>query len=170
MDAELISNTNTVFENTAERKHPREMTSQDVSNAVARAISILGGIAVVWYVVNLAAFIMVSIAPIDYIINRYTAEQIAYLANLPTWSLLISGLSIGFGLVASVALFFRRVEAYPAYMLSLLMAIAHLFDTISRDAIAVMSAGDAAGSIMVMLFALFLFWAAYDAKAHGQLI
>ena len=152
------------------RRQPRELTNADVSRAVSRAISVLGGIAVVWYIVNLAAFVMVSVAPIDYVISRYTPEQVAYLAELPAWSLLISGLSIGFGLVASVALMFRRVEAYPAFMLSLLMAIAHLFDTVARGAITVMSAGDAAGSIMVMLFALFLFWATYDAKGHGQLI
>ena len=177
MDAQLIVDPDSdVFEGNPRsrqqsdsRRETRQITSEDVTNAVGRAISILGMIAVVWYLVNLVAFIMISIAPVDYVIERYTPEQVAYLADLPTWSLLLSGLTIGFGLVASVALVFRRVEAYPAFMLSLLMAIAHLFDTVARGAISVMSAGDAAGSIMVMLFALFLFWAAYDAKAHGQL-
>ena len=176
MDAQLTANT---FDAADEARHEaRHETGKvasapanaNVSRAVSRSISVLGAIAVAWYLVNLLAFVMISVAPIDYVVSRYTPEQVTYLAELPAWSLLISGLSIGFGLVASVALMFRRVEAYPAFMLSLLMAIAHLYDTIARGAITVMSAGDAAGSIMVMLFALFLFWATYDAKAQGQLI
>jgi hypothetical protein len=146
------------------KKEPRVPTAAD-----NKSLSFLACIAIIWFVVNLMAFAAVSIAPVDFISMRYTAEQIAYLQDLPTWSLLISGLCVGFGLVASFALYFRREEAYWAYMLSLLMAIAHLFDTISRGGIRIMSAGDAAASMMIMLFSLFLFWASYDAREQGQL-
>jgi len=145
-------------------KAPRLPTAAD-----NKSLSFLACIAIIWFVVNLIAFAAVAIAPVEFISIRYTADQIAYLSNLPAWSLMVSGLCVGFGLVASFALFFRREEAYWAYMLSLLMAIAHLFDTISRGGIRVMSAGDAAASVMIMLFSLFLFWAAYDARAQGQL-
>jgi len=138
-------------------------------SATQRMISVLGIFAMAWYLMNLMAFVTVTLAPLDYILERYTQEQIDYLASLPTWSLMISGLAIGFGLVASLALFLRKVEAYPAFMLSLLMAIAHLFDTVSRGGIRIMSAGEAAASIMVMFFALFLFWATYEAKNQNQL-
>ena len=139
------------------------------SAATIRSLRFLAGIAMVWFVVNLVAFAAVAVAPVEFISMRYTAEQIQYLQNLPAWSLMVSGLCIGFGLVASFALFFRREEAYWAFMLSLLMAIAHLFDTISRGGIKVMSAGDAAASVMIMLFSLFLFWAAFDARNQGHL-
>ena len=156
--------------NTAVETQSTPITQGEVGTATRRSMMILGLFSLSWFVVNFISFTMVAVAPLDFLASRYTADQLRFLINLPTWSLLISGLSIGFGLVASVAMILRRQEAYFAYMLSLLMAIAHLFDAVGRGSMVVMSAGDAASSVMILLFSLFLFWASYDARRQGHLI
>ena len=143
--------------------------AMEPSAATIGSLRLLGALATCWYSVNMAAFVLVSVAPIEAVRQRYTPEQLEYLASLPVWSLMISGLSIGFGLVASIAFYFRKAEAYPAYMLSLLLAIGHLFDTVTRGGIGTMNIGDAASTVMILFFTLFLFWASYDAKNHNQL-
>ena len=134
-----------------------------------RSLSMLAAFSLLWFVMNIVKFIFVAIAPIHYVANRYTAEQLAYLDTLPTWSLFMSGLGVGFGIVASIALFLRREEAYYAFMLSLLMAIGHFIDALDRGAMTVMTPGEAASGFSQILITLFLFWAVYDAKRAGHL-
>ena len=134
-----------------------------------RSLHMLASFSLLWFVMNFVKFTFVAIAPVQYVVDRYTPEQLAYLDSLPTWSLFMSGLGVGFGIVASIALFLRREEAYYAFMLSLLMAIGHFIDALDRGAMTVMTPGEAASSFSQILITLFLFWAVYDAKRAGQL-
>lgn len=141
-----------------------------VSRMTLGSMKILGALATCWYALNLAAFALICMAPMSDVLRRYTSEQVAYLASLPIWSLMLAGLSIGFGLIASVAFYFRKVECYPAFMLALLISIAHTIDTIGRGGTEIMDVGDATNAMMIIFFALFLFWASLDAKNSGQLV
>ena len=132
-------------------------------------LRVLAGVAIIWFSLNLIVFVSTMFSTPEQVAARYTEAQIAFMAALPRWSMALSGLSVAFGLVASLGLFFRREEAYLAFMLSLLMAIGHLFDVMSRGGFETLGAGDAFAPITLLLFTLFLFWASYDARRHGQL-
>ena len=132
-------------------------------------LRILAGAAIVWFSFNAIVFAISFMTSPDQLAARHSEAQISFLAALPLWSIALSGMAIAFGLLGSVAMYFRRDEAYGVYMLALLMAMGHLIDVTSRGGFEVMAPGDAVAPISVMFFNLFLFWASYDARRGGHL-
>ena len=132
-------------------------------------LRILAGAATVWFAFNAVVFTLSFTTSPEQLAARYSEAQIAFLAALPLWSVALSGLAVAFGLLGSIAMYFRRDEAYGVYMLALLVAMAHLIDVISRGGFQVMAPGDAVAPISVMFFNFFLFWASYDARRTGHL-
>ena len=132
-------------------------------------LRILAGAAVIWFGINTIVFALSFTTTPEQLAARYTEAQIAFLASLPLWSVAMSGMAIAFGLLGSIAMYFRRDEAYSVYMLALLVAIGHLIDVMSRGGFDVMGPGDAVAPVSVMFFNLFLFWASYDARRSGHL-
>ena len=132
-------------------------------------LRILAGAATVWFSFNAIVFAMSFTSSPAELAARHSEAQLSFLASLPLWSVALSGMAIAFGLLGSIAMYFRRDEAYGVYMLALLVAMAHLIDVISRGGFQVMAPGDAVAPISVMFFNFFLFWASYDARRTGHL-
>ena len=132
-------------------------------------LRVLAGAAIVWFSFNAFVFAMSFTSSPEQLAARHSEAQISFLAALPLWSVTLSGMAIAFGLLGSIAMYFRRDEAYGVYMLALLVALGHLIDVTSRGGFQVMAPGDAVAPISVVFFNFFLFWASYDARRGGHL-
>ena len=132
-------------------------------------LRVLAGAAIIWFSFNAFVFAMSFTSSPDQLAARHSEAQLSFLAALPLWSIALSGMAIAFGLLGSIAMYFRRDEAYGVYMLALLVALGHLIDVTSRGGFQVMAPGDAVAPITVVFFNFFLFWASYDARRTGHL-
>ena len=147
----------------------RDAHTSHTSRRDQKWLRVLAAAATLWFGFSFVIFALSFGASPEQLAARHTEEQLAFLASLPLWSITLSGLAVAFGLLGSIAMFFRRDEAYGVYMLALLVAIGHLFDTVSRGGINIMAPGDAIAPLTVLFFNLFLFWASYDARRSGHL-
>ena len=129
----------------------------------------LGAFALVWYLFALFALIMTFGMTVEKASSIYTAEQLQYVMNTPSWVKFFSFAALCAGLVGSGYILLRKANAYRWYMLSLISTLVLILDAASRSGFGTMPSTHFGVSLIGMIIGIYLFWATYSAKNRGEL-
>ena len=129
----------------------------------------LGAFALVWYLFGLFALIMTFGMTAEKASSIYTAEQLQYVINMPSWVTFFNFAALCAGLVGSGYVLLRKANAYKWYMLSLVSTLVLILYAGSRDGFGPMPSTHFGVSLIGMIIGIYLFWATYSAKNRGEL-
>ena len=129
----------------------------------------LGAFALVWYLFGLFALIMTFGMTAEKASSIYTAEQLQYVINMPSWVTFFNFAALCAGLVGSGYVLLRKANAYKWYMLSLVSTLVLILYAGSRDGFGPMPSTHFVVSLIGMIIGIYLFWATYSAKNRGEL-
>ena len=129
----------------------------------------LGAFALVWYLFGLFALIMTFGMTAEKASSIYTAEQLQYVINMPSWVTFFNFAALCAGLVGSGYVLLRKANAYKWYMLSLVSTLVLILYAGSCDGFGPMPSTHFGVSLIGMIIGIYLFWATYSAKNRGEL-
>ena len=129
----------------------------------------LGAFALVWYLFALFALIMTFGMTVEKASSIYTAEQLQYVMNTPSWVKFFNFAALCAGLVGSGYILLRKANAYRWYMLSLISTLVLILDAASRVGFGTMPSTHFGVSLIGIIIGIYLFWATYSAKNMGEL-
>ena len=132
-------------------------------------LGVIGACALVWYLLGLAALSMTIGMSADKASALYSSEQLQYVMSTSKWIHAFNAISIGAGLIGSVYILLRKVDAYKWYMLSLISFLVLITDAAFRGGFKIMDSSHFGISIIGIIIAVYLFWASYLAKNKGEL-
>jgi len=132
-------------------------------------LGVLGASALVWYIFGLVALIISYTMSLEVAQGLYSWEQLRYIMTTPIWAKLFGVTAQIAGLMGSVFILFRKVNAYKWYMLSLVSFLIIMLDATFRSGFGLMNSIDFGVSMMGVIIGVFLFWASYNAKNKGEL-
>jgi len=129
----------------------------------------MSAFAIAWYSFCLLVFVMMVSMGNDALLGIYSENQIAYLISTPFWVKMANAVSILAGLIGSVYLLLRRQSAYYWFALCLVALMLMMLDASLRNGFEIMGASLMGISIIGFVVGIYLFWAAYLARDHGEL-
>lgn len=132
-------------------------------------LGIMSAFAVAWYIFCLIVFVaMISIGN-KALSGLYSDAQIVYLSATPFWVKMAHATSVLAGLIGSVYLLLRRKSAYYWFALCLVALMIMMLDASLRNGFEIMGPSLMGVSIIGIIVGIYLFWAAYLARDHGEL-
>lgn len=134
-----------------------------------RWLGIMSAFAIAWYSFCLLIFVMMVSLGKEAMLGLYSENQIAYLIATPFWAKMANAVSILAGLIGSVYLLLRRKSSYYWFALCLVALLLMMLDASLRNGFEIMGASLLGISIIGFIVGIYLFWAAYLARDHGEL-
>ena len=139
------------------------------SNKPAKSFYWIAGVALVWNLMGLGAYIsQVTMTP--EMLSALPDAQRALYENLPTWATAAFAIAVNAGVLGCLLLLLRKSLALPVLILSLVGALVQQFNAfVLMNAMSVMGPVGAAFSAAVVFIGAYLVWMANDAKGKGWL-
>ena len=132
-----------------------------------RAFWIIGGIALVWNILGIVAFVSEFTMSAEALAEMPEAQQALH-ANVPAWATVAYAVAVLCGTLGCVALLLRKSVALPLFVLSLLGVIVqmgHAF--LGTNALDVLGPASLVMPIIITAVAAFLIWYASAAKGKS---
>lgn len=129
-----------------------------------RSFWIIGGLALVWNALGLAAYIVqMTMGP-----DAMPADQREMHVDVPAWATAAYAIATNGGVIASLLLLFRSSWSVPAYLVSLAGVLVQMYHAfVIEKAIEVLGPGSAVFPAMIIAVAVALILYARRAKKAG---
>lgn len=143
--------------------------SQSVQGKLPVWFWVVAGVAVVWNLVGVGAY-LAQVMMSEEALAALPEAQRQLVASTPAWVIGAFAVSVFAGLAGSLALALRRGLATPIFALSLVAVLAQaLYVFALSNTLAVMGASGAAMPATVTVVAVVLLWFSFMAKGKGWL-
>lgn len=136
-----------------------------------RHLWIVGGISVLWNSIGAMDYFMTQTVNESYM-SAYTAEQLAFFDNIPTWAVAAWAIAVWGGVLGSILLLFRRSLAVNVFLVSLLALLASTFQSyVLSNGMEIMGAAAGVGfTAVIFVIALGLYLYAREMEQRQILI
>ncbi|MCJ7558597.1 MAG: hypothetical protein MUP90_17010 [Gammaproteobacteria bacterium] len=143
--------------------------SEPSINTVPRSFWVIGGIALVWNLLGLMAYLMQVTIDEATLAAMPTAERAVY-ESMPTWAVSAFAIAVNAGVLASLLLLLRRTWAVPVFIVSLVAVVIQDAGALFvAGAIEGMAAASAIMPVLVLLIGGYLVVYSRSAKQRGWL-
>lgn len=141
----------------------------DGNNNPPRSFYWIAGVALVWNLMGLGAYVaQVTMTPEA--LNALPEAERALYTDLPSWATAAFAIAVNAGVLGCLLLFLRKSWALPLLVLSLVAALAQQFNTfVLMKALPVVGPVGAVFSASIIVIGVYLIWMANDAKQKGWL-
>ncbi|MCH7523892.1 MAG: hypothetical protein IIC74_02495 [Bacteroidetes bacterium] len=123
------------------------------------AFWIIGVVALIWNLMGVANYLMQAFKT-QSVMDKFNAEQLAFLENSPTWMTALFAIAVFAGAIGCIALLMRKEIAASIFIVSFLAAIVHelywMFGTNAPEVFSVSMAY--LMPTLVIVVAAFLIW------------
>lgn len=139
------------------------------SNKPAKTFYLIAGVALVWNLMGLGAYIsQVTMTP--EILNAMPDAERALYENFPIWATAAFAIAVNAGVLGCLLLLLKRSLALPVLILSLVAVVTQHFNTfVLMKATSVVGPVPAVFALAVIVIGAYLIWMANDAKGKGWL-
>lgn len=142
------------------------MSDQTVS-AVPRSFWIIAGVALVWNLLGVGAYVSHVMMTEDAIMQLSEAEQMLY-RDVPAWATAAFAIAVFGGALGSLLLLLRKALAMPVFILSLAGILVQMYHSlVIANSVEVYGPGSTVMPAMVVAIGVLLVWYARNAKAKG---
>lgn len=147
----------------------KEGIMSDIKIDIPKWFWIVSGVALVWNLIGVMAYIgAVTLTP-DQLAEYPEAEQALY-TNIPVWATSMFAVGVFGGAIGSVFLLLRRGLAFPVFIASLIGVVVYNFYFIGmKNSLAVTGVGNLVMQGVVAGIGIFLIWFARSSVAKGWL-
>lgn len=144
------------------------MSEQD-KNGAPKYFMIVSGIALLWNLMGVMAYVMQMTMTQDALAAMSEAERMLY-SNQPAWATAAFAIAVNGGALGCLLLLLKKSLAVLVLIVSLLgVAIQMFYNFFIADTMAVYGPGSIIMPIAVLMFSVFLIWFSMDARNKGWL-
>ena len=146
------------------------MTAPSDTPAVNRSFWIIGGIALVWNLMGVAAYLMdVTMSPEA--LEALPEAERALRDEFPSWITSAYAIAVFGGLLGCVLLLMRKALAVPVFIVSLIAILIQMgYSLFMSSVLEVRGATAAIFPLIVVAVGIYLVWYASSAKKKGLLV
>ena len=141
--------------------------SEDLSSNPPRSFYVVSGVALLWNMLGVGAYVsQVTMTP-DVLSALPEAERMLY-ENVPSWATAAFAIAVNAGAMGCLLLLMRKSFATPVLMASLGGVVVQMFHSlVIANSIEVYGPSAAMMPIIVALIGAYLIWYSLDAKNKG---
>jgi uncharacterized membrane protein len=130
----------------------------------------LSGAALIWNLFGMMIYVMTVSATPEQLAAQYTAEQVAFLENVPVWATSAFAIAVTAGVLGSLMLLFRKAWAVPLFVVSLVaVLVQNLHSFVLNDSIALFGMTPVYIQSAIVVIAVLLIFFSRGAKARRWL-
>ena len=135
--------------------------------AVPRSFWIVSGLALVWNLFGVGAYVSQMLMTPETLAATPAAERALY-ENVPSWATSAFALAVNGGALGCLLLLFRRSWAIPVLIVSLAGVVVQMYHAFFvANSIEVYGPGGMTMPLMVTVISIFLVWYSSSAKGKG---
>jgi hypothetical protein len=141
----------------------------EIANSeLPKSFWIIGGVFLLWNFFGLMIYYdQVTMTP-EVISDNFTAEQQAFLQNIPAWATSAFAIAVTTGVIASLLLLVRNALALPIYIVSLVSVLLQdVYSFVLTDSLAVWGSNALYMPTFVVVVGIVEIWYSRAAKAKG---
>ncbi|MGB5489765.1 MAG: hypothetical protein WBM76_02945 [Woeseiaceae bacterium] len=141
----------------------------EIANSeLPKSFWIIGGAFLLWNFFGLMIYYdQVTMTP-EVISDNFTAEQQAFLQNIPAWATSAFAIAVTTGVIASLLLLVRNALALPIYIVSLVSVLLQdVYSFVLTDSLAVWGSNALYMPTFVVVVGIVEIWYSRSAKAKG---
>jgi hypothetical protein len=144
--------------------------TETANSELPKSFWIIGGVFLLWNFFGLMIYYdQVTMTP-EVMSDNFTAEQQAFLQNIPAWATSAFAIAVTTGVIASLLLLVRNALALPIYIVSLVSVLlqdVHSF--VLTDSLAVWGSNALYMPTLVVVIGIVEIWYSRSVKAKGWL-
>ncbi len=144
--------------------------TETANSELPKSFWIIGGAFLLWNFFGLMIYYdQVTMTP-EVISDNFTAEQQAFLQNIPAWATSAFAIAVTTGVIASLLLLVRNALALPIYIVSLVSVLLQdVYSFVLTDSLAVWGSNALYMPTFVVVVGIVEIWYSRSAKAKGWL-
>ena len=141
--------------------------SEKVQDAIPRSFWIISGVALVWNLLGVAAYVMQVTMTEDALMQLPEAERMLY-ENIPAWATGAFAVAVFGGALGSLLLLLRKSWAVPVFIASLVGILVQMYHSLFvARSIEVYGPGGLIMPVLVLVIAVLLLWYSRSASAKA---
>jgi hypothetical protein len=141
--------------------------SEEIHSSVPRSFRIIAGIALVWNLLGVGAFLAQMAVTDEVIMQLPDAERLLY-ETMPAWATAAFAVAVFGGALGCLLLLLKKAWATPVLILSLIGIIVQMYHSLAiANSVEVYGPGSAVMPAIVVIVGVFLVWYARHASAKG---
>lgn len=143
--------------------------STELSSKPPGSFYLIGGVALLWNLVGVAAYVsQVTMTP-EALSALPEAERMMY-ENVPSWATAAFAIAVNGGALGCLLLLLRKAIATPVLIVSLIGVLVQMYHSLFiANSIEVYGPGGAVMPISVVVIGAYLIWYSMDAKNKGYI-
>lgn len=144
--------------------------TETANSELPKSFWIIGGAFLLWNFFGLMIYYdQVTMTP-EVISDNFTAEQQAFLQNIPAWATSAFAIAVTTGVIASLLLLVRNALALPIYIVSLVSVLLQdVYSFVLTDSLAVWGSNALYMPTFVVVVGIVEIWYSRSVKAKGWL-
>lgn len=141
--------------------------SGENQSVIPRSFWIIAGVALVWNLLGVVAYVVHVNMPEEAIMQLPEAEQMLY-RNMPAWANVAFAVAVIGGALGCLLLLLKKALATPVFILSLAGILVQDYHTfVIANTMEVYGSGSAIMPAIVIVIGVLLIWYSRNAKAKG---